>query len=80
YIISENENDKSVNPGLYVFTDQVEVDGLKKKNFDFSDEWDIYLYDFSQLMKLLNDANISEICINCGSIDFKINEQSLEVI
>ncbi len=31
-------------------------------------------------MKLLNDANISEICINCGSIDFKINEQSLEVI
>lgn len=80
YIISENENDKSVNLGLYVFTDQVEVDGLKKKNFDFSDEWDIYLYDFSQLMKLLNDANISEICINCGSIDFKINEQSLEVI
>lgn len=63
-----------------MFTDQVEVNGLKKKNFDFSDEWDIYLYDFSQLMKLLNDANISEICINCGSIDFKINEQSLEVI
>ena len=31
-------------------------------------------------MNLLDEAHVSEICINCGSINFKVNEKSLEVL
>lgn len=80
YISSEHKEKETVIPGIYVFTDKIELSAVKEKNLDLNDGWDIYTYDFQQLMKLLDEAHISEICINCGSINFKLNKKSLEVL
>ena len=80
YISSENKEEGIIIPGLYVFTDKTEMDALKNKNINLNDGWDTSIYTFSQLISLLDEAHIFEICINCGSINFKLNEKSLEVL
>lgn len=80
YISSEDKEKGIVIPGIYVFTDKIELSAVEEKNLDLNDGWDIYTYDFPQLMNLLDEAHVSEICINCGSINFKVNEKSLEVL
>ena len=77
YIGSKDEESGAVKPGIYVFTDKIEAEALEKNDLNFNHEWDLYTYTFSNLMKLLDEAHIEEICINCGSINFKINEKSL---
>lgn len=80
YISSENKEEGTIIAGLYVFTDKTEMDELKNKNISLNDGWDISIYTFPQLIGLLDEAHICEICINCGSINFKLNEKSLEVL
>ena len=80
YISSKNENTKTLNPGVYVFTDKVEAMALEKINFNLKDGWDLYTYNFNDLMKLLEKAHVNEICINCGTINFKVNKESLKVL
>ena len=80
YMSSKNNENHTVTPGLYVFTDKFEADALKKMNMNYRNGWDLYSYDFNGLTNLLNEAHINEICINCGSVNFKVNEKSLELL
>lgn len=80
YISSEDKEKNAVTPGVYVFTDKYEADALKKINASYNDGWDLYSYNFDELMNLLNEAHINEICINCGSVYFKVNEKSLKLL
>ena len=76
YIAAEDKEKGIVIPGLYVFTDKTEMNVIGKDD----NSWDTSTYTFPQLMKLKDEAHIHEICINCGSMNFKLNEQSLEVL
>ncbi|MGN0144044.1 MAG: SseB family protein [Clostridium sp.] len=81
YIASKNEEKGTVRPGLYVFTDKAEMKELEKRNVEANEKgWETGTYTFVQLMNLVDEAHISEICINCESLNFKLNHESIEVL
>ncbi|WP_294393087.1 SseB family protein [uncultured Clostridium sp.] len=79
-VYMSSEDNDTVTTGVYIFTDKYEADALKKINDRYDDGWDLYSYDFDELMNLLNETHINEIRINFGSVDFRVNEKSLKLL
>ena len=79
-VYMSSEDNDTVTTGVYVFTDKYEADALKKINDRYDDGWDLYSYDFDELMNLLNETHINEIRINFRSVDFRVNEKSLKLL
>lgn len=81
YVASQNAEKGTVRPGLYVFTDKTEMKQLEKRNVEAGEKgWESGTYTFIQLMNLVDEVHLSEICVNCESINFKLNHESIEVL
>lgn len=81
YKAEEDKEKEIIKPGIYVFTDEVEVKKFKEMGMmNSKDGWENFGYDFYHLMDLVKQANIYEIRINYSSINFKIDINTLDEI
>jgi len=76
---AEKDKDGQVTSiGLYVFTDEVEMKKLKKIGVDLDDGWVVQINEFKDIIDKIESCNISEVCVNFASTQFRLNRKTLD--
>ncbi|MDO5517377.1 MAG: SseB family protein [Clostridium sp.] len=73
---NENEN-KEVSVGLYVFTDEVEMKKLTLTGLKPDASWEVQVNEFKDIIDKVESCHISEVCVNFASTQFRLDRNTI---
>lgn len=77
YKVGKNEDDQGVSIGLYAFTDEVEMKKLELTGLKLDNGWTVQVNEFKDIIDKVESCNISEVCINFASTQFRLDRNTL---